>query len=279
MELPRFQTAGRNDVSFWVRARNERALERFALAHSLDDSESLGVFSIVVEAIVEEMARTSIPRRIDLSLLALGRRVRGMGLPRCISDSDFPLLFCTDQGQVRWMLKELERRGWIDLDPSPLELAYVLTGEGWKRMGELEAPQQESNQVFVAMWFDRSMDELYEKGIAPAAVGNGYEPVRVDRRMHNEKICDYIVSEIKRSRFLIADVTGQRPSVYYEAGLAKGWGMPVIWLCREDDLSNCHFDTRQYNHIAWRDPSSLKSQLMLRIEATIGAPFHARAAK
>jgi nucleoside 2-deoxyribosyltransferase len=93
----------------------------------------------------------------------------------------------------------------------------------------------------------------------------------VDKVHHNEKICDRIVAEIRRSRFLIADVTMQPQGVYFEAGFAIALGLPVIWCCRRDDLANVHFDTRQYNHIVWDQPLDLRQQLADRIKATIGA--------
>jgi hypothetical protein len=52
-----------------------------------------------------------------------------------------------------------------------------------------------------------------------------------------------------------------------------GLGMPVIWTCREDDVDNLHFDTRQYNHIVWAEPADLKEKLALRIEATLPNRF------
>lgn len=95
------------------------------------------------------------------------------------------------------------------------------------------------------------------------------DPVRIDRVHHNEKICDKIIAEIRTCQFLVADVTLQRAGVYFEAGFAIGLGRPVIWSCREDDLKNVHFDTRQYNHIVWKEPTDLRIQLADRIKATI----------
>ena len=70
----------------------------------------------------------------------------------------------------------------------------------------------------------------------------------------------------------MADVTNHRQGVYFEAGYALGLGIPVIWTCRKDDLDNCHFDTRQYNHIVWETPEELATALEHRIRATIGEP-------
>jgi nucleoside 2-deoxyribosyltransferase len=78
-----------------------------------------------------------------------------------------------------------------------------------------------------------------------------------------------IVAEIKRSGLLVADFTAHRQSVYYEAGFAHGYGIPVIWTCRADHIRAAHFDTRQYNHIVWDTPATLRARLTSRIEATM----------
>jgi hypothetical protein len=51
-----------------------------------------------------------------------------------------------------------------------------------------------------------------------------------------------------------------------------GLGIPVIWLCREDELEKAHFDTRQYNYILWTTEKSpeLTSALQKRSEAILG---------
>ncbi|MFC1886373.1 hypothetical protein ACFLZM_04890, partial [Thermodesulfobacteriota bacterium] len=67
----------------------------------------------------------------------------------------------------------------------------------------------------------------------------------------NGKIDDEIIAQIRRSRFIVADFTGHRGGVYYEAGFAKGLGLEVIWTCNKNDIDKLHFDIRQYNCIDW----------------------------
>lgn len=74
---------------------------------------------------------------------------------------------------------------------------------------------------------------------------------------------------IRESRFVVADVTGHRPGVYYEAGFAFGLTLPVIWTCRSDHRNDIHFDTRQFNHIFWETPEDLKEQLSNTVRAII----------
>lgn len=52
--------------------------------------------------------------------------------------------------------------------------------------------------------------------------------------------------------------------------MAIGLGLPVFWSVRHDDLTNVHFDTRQYNHIVWQKEEHLAEQLFLYVSAIIG---------
>jgi nucleoside 2-deoxyribosyltransferase len=119
------------------------------------------------------------------------------------------------------------------------------------------------------MWFHPDMDLTFQVRICPALEETGYRPLRVDMAEHNEKIDDRIVAEIRKSGLVIADFTGQRGGVYFEAGFALGLGLPVIWSCRADQIDQVHFDTRQYNHIVWTTPDDLRVKLRNRIEATL----------
>ena len=147
-----------------------------------------------------------------------------------------------------------------------------LTVRGWDRVSELQRLESssESQQAFVAMWFVREMEkEIFEKGLKPGIEAAGYLPMKIDTKPFLGKICDEIIAEIRKSRFLVADVTGQRQGVYSEAGFAMGLGLPVIWTCRKTEIKKIHFDTRQYNHIVWDAPEELRKALKNRIEATI----------
>lgn len=133
---------------------------------------------------------------------------------------------------------------------------------------------ERTNRAFVAMWFDSTMEVVYDEGIAPAISEAGYAPVRIDREHFPDKIHDAIIAEIRRSAFVVADFThdskGQRGNVYYEAGFAHGLNIPVIFLCRQaEGNENLAFDTGQYTHILWTDAADLKRQLLDKIRALI----------
>ena len=168
----------------------------------------------------------------------------------------------------------LENRGWI-ANHDYTGTLFVATVEvpGYIRIEALET-NPDSSQCFVAMWFDKSMNDAYEDGFKPAIEATGYSPVRIDRKEFNGKIDDEIIAQIRRSRFLVADFThgedGARGGVYYEAGFAQGLDLQVIFTCRKDMIDKAHFDTRQFNHIVWEDYDDLREQLKNRIGSVLG---------
>src|SRR6185312_8220962 len=107
---------------------------------------------------------------------------------------------------------------------------------------------------------------------APGIQRAGYKDERIDRVEHSNRIDDEIVAWIRKSKFVVADCTGHRGGVYYEAGFAHGLGIPVIWTVRADQLDQVHFDTRQYNFIQWTegDFEELTKRVAIRIESVVG---------
>jgi len=152
---------------------------------------------------------------------------------------------------------------------------------GFERLEKLRPDPPDSNQIFVAMWFDDELKPAYDDGFKRAIEGAGYKPVRIDEQHFTDKIDDRIISEIRRSRFVVADFSkgddGARGGVYYEAGFAHGLGLEVIFTCRKKDIDDVHFDTRQYNHIVWENIEHLQNLLKERITAVIGdGPYKVR---
>lgn len=180
----------------------------------------------------------------------------------------------TNLEEVEFLLCYLNSQRWIDHNAHRGIHRCGLTVEGYTRLAELEKRDTQSSRAFVAMWFGKSMEDLWENGIKPGIEDAGYEAVRIDRKEHVNKIDDEIIAEIRRSRFVVADFThgeqGMRGGVYYEAGFAHGMDIPVIFSCRREVLKDIHFDTRQYNHIIWEKPEELREQLANRIAAVIG---------
>ena len=183
------------------------------------------------------------------------------------------LLYGDDREQCDWMLRQLEQLGYISRnDDATMDTlsSFTIESAGWRQIAELKRTSSNENpEAFVAMYFHDDMTTFYENGIRPAIEADGKtRAVRIDGVQHNNKICDEIIAAIRRSRYLVADFTGNRGGVYYEAGFAHGLGIPVIWTVK-DSAKELHFDTRQYNHIVYKTAEELQKLLRDRIAATI----------
>lgn len=72
--------------------------------------------------------------------------------------------------------------------------------------------------------------------------------IRIDKEYPMEQIVSRIKEEIKKSIFVIADLTDERPSCYFEAGYAEGFKIPVIYVASEESAvspgqkTKIHFD-------------------------------------
>ena len=179
----------------------------------------------------------------------------------------------TQREEVRFLINYLQEQNYITAASLSVRCwQLTVTIEGYARISDVSI-SQDSSQVFVAMWFDDSMALAYRDGIEPGIRDAGYNPLRIDRKEHINKIDDEIIAELRRSRFIVADFThgidGARGGVYYEAGFGHGLGLPVIFTCRENALDTLHFDTEHYSHIVWTDPDDLREKLKNRILAVI----------
>jgi hypothetical protein len=142
--------------------------------------------------------------------------------------------------------------------------------QGYIRIDELRNKTSNSSQGFVAMWFHHDLNEAYTNGFQLGILRAGYNPIRIDRTEHINKIDDEIIRQVKASKFVVADFTGHRGGVYFEAGFALGLDIPVFWSCRKDNMDDLHFDIRQFNCIDWERPDDLANRLAVRLEAVLG---------
>ena len=173
-----------------------------------------------------------------------------------------------DEAELRFLEHYLRSKGWLQ-SSSKLPVVSV---KGYARIAELTAANTDSMQAFVAMWLDDSMDALYKDAIEPAIKAAGYAPFRVDQSDSLDRLEDQVIAEIRRSKFIVADVShdaqGARGSVYWEAGFAYGLNIPIIYTARKG--IEPHFDVSHFPHIFWKDAADLRVRLEERIRAAAG---------
>jgi hypothetical protein len=203
--------------------------------------------------------------KADRLLVELARATRQLSdSPEFDPARDYPLVVAADSGEVETLTSWLVRAGYVE------KHHLSLTLEGWQRVDEMRKSGRESGRAFVAMWFDPQMAAVYAMGIEPAITDAGYEPLRIDRMEYVNSIDDEIIAGLRGSRLMVADFSGNRGGVYFEAGFMQGLGRNVFWICRKEELATVHFDVRQFNFIDYSDPADLRQRLTFRILAVEG---------
>ncbi|MFA5793701.1 MAG: hypothetical protein WC980_01330 [Candidatus Brocadiia bacterium] len=252
---------------------------------TIEELEDNGINPNKITLITIEEMIDQFPKRIDeklnKALQNLGKLSHYLGEPITVGLNYQPILYALNSGEFEAILFALRDDGYIKCtwDGIAGTNLIVITPKGYERIYELGKVNPTSHQAFVAMWFPdpvknetehNFLDNVYKEGFAKAIDNAGYKPQLIKNKEFLGEIHDEIIAEIKRSRFLVADFTGQRGGVYYEAGFAHGLNIPVIYTCHCDYMKDCHFDTNHYNHIVWKDEADLYTQLLNRIRATIG---------
>jgi hypothetical protein len=176
--------------------------------------------------------------------------------------------YSRSQNELFLLFKILEEQGFLKWGTGAMA---ALTVKGLLAAEALGASKSSAARGFVAMRFDKGMHDAWTNGFDPGIRTAGFQPVRIDKEDYIGGISDEIMAEIRRSRLVVADYTGQNNGVYFEAGFALGLGLKVIPTCRADEITNLHFDIRHINTLLWNTPAELADGLNKRIRAVIGA--------
>ena len=121
------------------------------------------------------------------------------------------------------------------------------------------APPAEKKIAFVAMPFCEEFEDVWEFGIYAPIRRCGYTCEKVDISAFAGDIVGRIREGIESARFVVADLTQERPNVYLEVGYAWGLKKPVILLAREGQ--KLHFDLSHHKCIFYKTIGKLAQDL------------------
>lgn len=130
------------------------------------------------------------------------------------------------------------------------------------------AVQEDENYVFVVMSFadDPGLKDAYAAiGRAAKRWNRKCNVQRIDQIEDDFNITDRILECIERASIVIADVTGERPNVYYELGYARGRNKRIVQLAHQK--APLHFDVKDVNTIIYDSATTLEDRLLRRLKA------------
>lgn len=112
--------------------------------------------------------------------------------------------------------------------------------------------------VFVITPFNERERPVF-KVIADVCSRIGFHAVRGDEGFVPGDILPHVVRLIAQSRFVVANISGRNPNVYYELGIAHALGKPVILISRTID--EVMFDLRSKRVILFDNRAVLAERL------------------
>lgn len=124
--------------------------------------------------------------------------------------------------------------------------------------------------AFVIMAMDPAHPELVDvlETIRTVCAKFGIVAHRADEIQHQDQITNIILNEIRSCEYLIADLTYERPNVYYEIGYAHALEKkPILYRRLGTPL---HFDLAVHNVPEYKNNSELAQLLKKRFEAILG---------
>lgn len=113
-------------------------------------------------------------------------------------------------------------------------------------------------KVFAIMSFKPEQRNIFDK-YESACSHFGFDADRTDETYSSERINPRIESEIRKSAFVIVDVSEPSPNVFFELGFARGCGKDVIVTARED--TQLPFDITDIPVLKWENLDQLESRL------------------
>jgi hypothetical protein len=122
-----------------------------------------------------------------------------------------------------------------------------------------ESRPADDRLIFVLSSFTPEMEPIF-LAISDAARSVGLHAERVKDVRGDYRVTEKILAMIRQARFIVADLTHERPNVYFELGYARGLGKTVITILRSG--TTAHFDVQDWAYIEYFDSRPLESDLL-----------------
>ena len=142
--------------------------------------------------------------------------------------------------------------------PSGAQTGLFASGSGEVQFSEYRVDGSRP-KAFVVMQFEETYDNLYREVIRPVCEKSGFQVERADDVFRPGTILQDIISGLRDSDVVIAEVSPSNPNVFYELGYAHALDKPTVLLARRG--GDLPFDIRSYRVIFYDDTIGGKPQV------------------
>ncbi|MFE5964150.1 TIR domain-containing protein [Streptomyces sp. NPDC056463] len=205
----------------------------------------------------------------------LTKGVKVTDLPRDLARHQVAFLGDDDLTAIQDLVAAIEIRSE---SPEPLpaqvvdlhRIADLAVNRALERFG-FDTRQQatlkvKSDYIFVIISYDPAMEPTFA-AIKSAALRVEMKAERVMDIKQDFLVTEKILEQIESARLIVADLTQERPNVYFELGYARGKGKTVVTLLKEG--SKAHVDVRGWNYLKYIDSRPLEEDLVERFKAEL----------
>lgn len=234
-----------------------------------------------LDALAETVLPTP-PEQLDNLIYFLGELSPDAGRAFELGEDNTSVVGARNLANLGFIVESAIEQGLVTgyckpmIDSNYVIRSIKLTIAGWTVYLNLKKGKTDSKQAFMAMKFgDSLLDDIFANHFKDAVQDTGFELKRLDEGQPAGLIDDHLRVEIRKSKFLIADLTHHNNGAYWEAGYAEGLGKHVIYTCRKDvfdDKTNTtHFDTNHHLTVVWQEDKleDAVKQLKATIRATL----------
>lgn len=128
-----------------------------------------------------------------------------------------------------------------------------------------------ARKCFVIMPFSPTFDAVWQTIIQPTVTEFGDHCTRADTAASPGHLIVEILDAVRSADYLIADLTGSNPNVFYEIGFAHALGKPVVLLVQSADVP---FDVRNQRLIIYDDTVAGAARLRDSLRQYLTSALH-----
>jgi len=274
-------------IKYWLHKNIEKEYEQALVRHWIKKNqrkgEPLTIDDKVYEKIINYFELPNAKEQADNLIYKLGNELKTPAEKTTIHNPEdwAAIIGAKDEDGLGYILERLKENGLINIILSRSKSGYGLentniglTFEGWDRFDHIKKGDIESNIAFMAMEFNNDeLDEIFFQHLKPAVRMTGFDLRRLDEKPEAGLIDNRLRTEIRRSVFVIADLTNDNCGAYWEAGFAEALDKPVIYMCERSHFENfkTHFDTNHHYTVIYefQKIKEASEELKATIRATL----------